>query len=214
MPPTYREFIKIPREIELFLNDLLSRDNLHVYRAANLPEKLLAVHSGLSQYGRNNISYVPGMGSFYLLSAYYSDIPCKVDSWTDISTMKTCERCTSCLDACPTNAITEERFLIHAERCITYQNEILTAENFPEWIEPTSHNCIIGCMHCQINCPQNKKFIDNIIEQEEFTEEETNYILEKKVLESLPAQLISKLDRLNLKIYYGVLARNLKVLLE
>lgn len=214
IPPTYKEFIERPREIEVFLQELLSKDNLHIQRAPNLPEKLLAVHSGLSEYGRNNISYVNGMGSFQLLSAFYSDLPCTEDPWKEASQMKVCANCSKCINVCPTNAITDDRFLIQAERCVTYQNEFNTNEFFPDWMDPSSHNCLIGCLHCQINCPQNRKFLDNIVELEEFSEEETNAIIEKKAFDSLSSDLVSKLEHLNLRIYYNVLARNLKVLLE
>ena len=214
IPPTYKEFIEKPREIEVFLQGLLNKENLHIQRAPNLPEKLLAVHSGLSEYGRNNISYAPGMGSFLLLSAFYSDLPCTEDPWKEASQMKICTNCSKCIKVCPTNAITADRFLIQAERCVTYQNEFNLNENFPDWLDSSSHNCLIGCLHCQINCPQNQKFLDNIVEIEEFSEEETNTILEKKTFDSLPSDLVSKLEYLNLKIYYNVLARNLKVLLE
>ncbi len=214
MPPTYKEFLNAPDEIEQLLNDLLSKNNYHVERAPGLPEKLLAVHSGLCQYGRNNISYVPDMGSFLFLTAYYSDLPCKDSDWGEVQRMKTCEDCTRCIDACPTGAIKAERSLIYAERCVTYQNEIKSDEDFPDWLDTEAHNCIIGCLHCQMKCPKNKRNLDHCIEGEEFEEEETKYILENMALESLPAALVSKLEHANLKIYYHVLARNLKVLLE
>ena len=38
-------------------------------KKAILPWKLLAVHSGLAQYGKNNITYVNGMGSYYRLES-------------------------------------------------------------------------------------------------------------------------------------------------
>lgn len=214
IPPTYKESIEKPKEIEVFLQEILSKNNLHVQRAHSLPEKLLAVHSGLSEYGKNNISYINGMGSFLLLSVFYSDLICDEDVWKEINQMKVCTNCSKCINSCPTTAIISERFLINAERCVTYQNEINADEYFPDWMDLSSHNCLIGCLCCQINCPQNKKFLNNIVELENFTEEETNDILEKKAFDKLPSSLGSKLEHLNLKIYYHVLARNLRVLLE
>jgi epoxyqueuosine reductase len=38
---------------------------------AILPEKLLAVHSGLASYGRNNLTYIDGWGSFFRLKAFF-----------------------------------------------------------------------------------------------------------------------------------------------
>jgi len=42
------------------------------YAARIVPIDRLAVRGGLATYGRNNVTYVPGMGSFHRLSAFYS----------------------------------------------------------------------------------------------------------------------------------------------
>jgi epoxyqueuosine reductase len=62
---------------------------------AKLPLKLLAAHSGLAVYGRNNIAYVSGMGGFLGLTAVYSDLPCEQDSWQEPQLMKRGETCNS-----------------------------------------------------------------------------------------------------------------------
>jgi len=46
-----------------------------------LPQKLLAARSGLAQYGKNNITYVAGMGSFHRPVVFISDAPCAEDRW-------------------------------------------------------------------------------------------------------------------------------------
>ena len=40
---------------------------------ANPPLKTLAARSGLAEYGKNNITYVDGYGSFHVLWAFYSE---------------------------------------------------------------------------------------------------------------------------------------------
>ena len=119
-----------------------------------MPEKLLAVRSGLARYGKNNITYVPGMGSLHRLAVFVSDLPCVEDNWGEVKTLKTCDGCTACMDACPTGAIVSDRFLIHAERCITFHNERI--EEFPEWLDSSWHNCLVGCLRCQWVCPENR----------------------------------------------------------
>ena len=42
---------------------------------ARIPVKLLAVRTGLAQYGRNNIAYVRNLGSFVRLDAFCTDAP-------------------------------------------------------------------------------------------------------------------------------------------
>ena len=65
------------------------------YRAvkAHLALKTLAVRSGLARYGKNNLTYVPGVGTFHRLVAFYSDCSCEVDSWHEMRAMKACDRC-------------------------------------------------------------------------------------------------------------------------
>jgi len=46
-----------------------------------LPLKTLAVCSGLAEHGRNNLCYVPGMGSFFQRVGIFSSLPCTDDSW-------------------------------------------------------------------------------------------------------------------------------------
>lgn len=40
------------------------------------PQKAMATLSGFARYGRHNISYVPGLGTFHALATLASDLPC------------------------------------------------------------------------------------------------------------------------------------------
>ena len=62
-PPTYVSYTPRTESVQAVLAAWLQREG---YRLAKprLPLKTLAVRSGLADYGRNNICYVPGMGSF------------------------------------------------------------------------------------------------------------------------------------------------------
>ena len=107
------------------------------YRAAKavLPKKLLAVRSGLAAYGKNNITYVPGMGSFHGLVAVFSDLPAPEGTWRDAEMMEACHKCAACRRHCPTGAIDADRFLLRAERCLTFHNEKPVDVPFPGWID-------------------------------------------------------------------------------
>ena len=179
---------------------------------ARLPLKTLAVRSGLAKYGRNNISYVPGMGSFLRLIAFYTDYPCEEDNWHEASMMKACENCALCRETCPTGCIPSERFLIHAENCVTYFNEEET--DFPHWLKPEAHNTLIGCMKCQSVCPVNKPYLDRIEDGPDFSEEETKLILNKAEVERLSPETRMKLDRMVEDGIYPVMGRNLRMLIE
>jgi len=53
-----------------------------------------------------------------------------------------CQTCQACLRACPTGAIAVERFLVRAERCVTFRNEKPGSVPFPAWVNPTWQNCL------------------------------------------------------------------------
>jgi len=213
IPPTYTAYDGIREQVENFMAKILSRKGYTLARTA-LPLKLLAVRSGLGQYGRNNICYVSGMGSFLQLVAIYSDMPCEEDGWQETTMMETCEECELCRRACPTGAISSDRFLLRAERCIVYHNEKKSDIPFPNWMDTSWHNCIIGCMHCQRVCPQNRDFIQWTGEEEKFSEKETTLLLKGVPHDKLPAVTLRKLKRLSLVEYLDSLPRNLGVFLN
>lgn len=186
----------------------------HGYRVgrATLPLKLLATRSGLARYGRNNITYVEGFGSFHRLLAFYTDLPTVKDSWQNPMVLDECSRCRACVLKCPTGAIDPDEFQLRANRCLTYHNE--STEPFSEWIDASWHHCLIGCMRCQMFCPANRdvrlwreKFI-------EFTDEESIMILSAASRDELPEGLISKFENTDLLENMGGLSRNLKSVLS
>jgi epoxyqueuosine reductase len=63
IPPTYPE-----RAMDAYAHPLLQallEPAGYTLAPADLPKKMLAVRSGLAAYGKNNVTYVPGMGSFH-----------------------------------------------------------------------------------------------------------------------------------------------------
>lgn len=213
MPPTYMEWVKKLSEIENALNKELNTWGYHVKAAEKLPQKLLAVRSGLCQYGRNNISYANELGSFIRLSTYFTDISGAETQWQELKQRASCRICKLCLNNCPTKAISEDRYLVDAEKCLTCLNEHAGIE-FPNWIDASAHNSIVGCMKCQEICPKNKKVLGNIIEPVEFTKEETAYMLDDKPLDGATDAFIDKLKLLGIYEYYDVIPRNLRVLIN
>lgn len=213
LPPTYTAYDEKRLFVERLVAEAVAKKS---YRVATpiLPLKLLAVQSGLAQYGKNNIAYVQGMGSFMRLTAVYSDMPCEEDQWQKIQIMARCENCDICQKACPTGAIPSDRFLLRAERCITYHNEKKGSIPFPDWMKPSWHNSIIGCITCQRACPENKNYLQSVGESAEFDEEETCLFLKGTPQEQLPTPTVTKMRRLSLTDYYDMLPRNLSVILR
>lgn len=210
LPPTYVAYKQTSRKVQDLLAEFLKTRGYRVAPTA-LPLKLLAVRSGLGQYGRNNICYVPGMGSFLQLVAVYSDLPCQANNWRKPQMMERCRRCRACMRSCPTGAIPSDRFLLRAERCIVFHNEKKGDILFPAWMDPSWHNCLLGCIHCQRVCPEDREFLQWIVEKEEFSHKETELLLKGVTRDQLPAATVAKLERLDLIEDVDILPRNMGV---
>lgn len=210
LPPTY-VYSDLLKKVNSILTRFLAPQN-YSFERTKLPAKLLAVRTGLGMYGRNNICYVNGMGSFLRLFTFYTDMPCSIDSWREKAVMPDCGSCCACVKVCLAKCIDSERFLIHAERCITRFNE--DEGDFPGWIDEKWHSSIVGCMKCQLVCPKNREFISKCESEVSFKPEEIGMILDDMPLTKLPGDLRRKLDSLDLTEYYSVLKRNISVLIK
>jgi epoxyqueuosine reductase len=213
VPPTYLHWREVDERVESTLAEILAAEG-HQAALANMPKKLTAVRSGLAAYGKNNVAYVPGMGSFHRLVVLWSDLPCEEDNWQELRMMDACHKCQACQRACPTGAIDPDRFLLHAERCLTFLNEKPPEVSFPAWVDASWHNCLVGCLHCQGVCPENKKVRDWAVGDEVFSEEETALLLDGVALENVPPETLAKLERLDLMELFEILPRNLTALLH
>jgi epoxyqueuosine reductase len=183
----------------------------HRLAGAFLPLKTLAVRSGLAEYGRNNICYVDGWGSHLQLVGAFTDLPCGDDAWRRSKAMDLCDSCEECLHNCPTGAITGSRFLLRAEICLTFHNE--STDDFPDWIEPDWHHCLIGCMRCQSVCPMNSDVEARYEDRLSFTEAETEQLIGQEPFELLPPETSAKLRSLELTEDHRILRRNLRMLI-
>lgn len=211
VPPTYFDGLKVANRARNLLREAFRPKEYRFVRAL-LPQKLLAVRSGLALYGRNNITYIPRYGSFHRPTSFYSDYETPVDHWQEKRALPLCVKCRACMNACPTKAIQDDRFLISADKCLTYLNEKPAKVDFPRWVDSSAHNALVGCMRCQIACPYDRKLADWYEDREEFTEDETAYLLKGKFSGEKAAVMGRKLKRIGLDL--TSFPRNLEVLLE
>lgn len=212
VPPTYVGFVDRILTVVGSLGEWLAPEGYAV-RRPRLPMKTLAVCSGLARYGRNNICYVEGMGSFIELAVAVSDMPCDSDPWDEPKSLEQCASCGICERDCPTGAIAADRFLLHAERCLTLHNE--SEDDLPGWIDPSWHNALIGCMKCQEACPGNAGVSGRFDDLGAFDEAETELLLRGVPLEELPAATLDKVKVIDFAgDNYGLLGRNLGAVLE
>lgn len=213
VPPTYLHGLAKDERIGTLLTDLLSPPGQRLVRA-RLPVKLLAVRSGLADYGHNNITYVAGMGSHHRLVAFYAELPCEHDDWQAPRLLPACKLCRACLKACPVGAIPRTSVRLHAGRCITFWNEKAWQVDFPDWMNAGGHNALVGCMHCQRVCPENWNVAGRVEDGCVFSEAETTRLRDGTPPDVLPPELVDKLRQWDLFDLLDVLPRNLRVLLD
>lgn len=211
VPPHYAGYYSVPRELVAAVAAALAPGG---FAAAGFspPLKTLAACAGLASYGRNNIAYVPGLGSYLIFGACLSDAPPPDDApWVEPQKLERCERCSACLRACPTEAIGADRFLLHTERCLTWVNE--DEAPFPAWVDPAWHTCAVGCLRCQQVCPENAVVELAVAAPEEFDEDESRLILAATPSSLLPPATAAKLERCGLDYSPALIARNVAALL-
>ncbi len=114
-------------------------------------EKQWAQRGGIGWQGKHTILINDEYGSWMFLGDLLLDIPVEYDKpfQTDL-----CSTCTACIDACPTNALSE--YQLDATKCISY----LTIEykgEFDTAKKSKLNDWIYGCDICQQVCPWNKK---------------------------------------------------------
>ena len=118
--------------------------------SAPLMEVELARKAGLGWRGKHTLLLNRESGSTFFLGEILVDVPLPVDQEIE----EHCGTCTSCIDVCPTQAITAP-YQLDARRCISY----LTIENpdsIPVEFRNAMGNRVYGCDDCQLICPWNK----------------------------------------------------------
>jgi epoxyqueuosine reductase len=203
LPPSYIRYWEVTKQVESLLNQLLKPQG---YRAifARVPQKIAATRSGLAQYGRNNITYVPGCGSLHMLVTYYSDLPCSDDTWQEPEIMPQCQTCSACARACPSQAISSDGFTLRQDLCITLYSGYSGGLDIPGWLDTSWIECLIGCMKCQRICPENRAYVKWIEKNETFSEEETQLLRAGLTKDALPGSIRDKLDRMGLIRFFGL----------
>lgn len=181
----------------------------------NVPLKYLAGRTGLGTMGRNNLIFVEGMGSENLLHAFATDAPLPGDTPGEIQLLGECRHCHACISSCPTRAFGGSDFSVDAGRCLTLFNE--NPGEFPNWILPSMHHALMGCLKCQDVCPENSRIPELRITLDAVVEENTRKILGGKPDEGLTALLRNRL-RLFPAVasadFHPILKRNLGALIR
>jgi len=119
--------------------------------SAPIMEREWARKSGLGWMGKHTIMINPQRGSYFFLAEIILDVEFEYDS----EIRDHCGTCTKCIDACPTDAISEKGYVLDAKKCISYLTIELKNE-IPEEFSDQMEGWMFGCDICQKVCPWNK----------------------------------------------------------
>jgi epoxyqueuosine reductase len=118
--------------------------------SAPVHERAWAAKSGLGWVGKNSLLLNQKMGSFFFLAEIILDVELDYDA----PVSDHCGTCTKCIDACPTQAITES-FVVDGSKCISYLTIELKNE-IPNSFQGKFEDWVFGCDICQDVCPWNR----------------------------------------------------------
>lgn len=120
--------------------------------SAPVLERSWAQKSGLGWVGKNGNLITRHAGSFFFIATLITDLELEYD---DPFAKDYCGTCRRCIDACPTQAIGEDK-TINGSQCISYYTIELKDQLIPENKKDQFQNWMFGCDVCQDVCPWNR----------------------------------------------------------
>lgn len=119
--------------------------------SAPVMERDWAKRSGQGWIGKNTLLIHPKKGSYFFLAEIILDVEFEYDH----PMRDHCGTCTRCIDACPTDAISPEGYVLDGSKCISYLTIELKSQ-IPESFKGQMEDWIYGCDICQEVCPWNR----------------------------------------------------------
>ena len=119
--------------------------------SAPVLERDWARRSGNGWTGKNTLAIHPKAGSYFFLAELILDLELP----SDAPIKDYCGTCTRCIDACPTDAISPQGYLLDGSKCISYLT-IELKNALPESFRGKMENWAFGCDICQEVCPWNR----------------------------------------------------------
>lgn len=112
-------------------------------------DRAVAERAGIGKWGKHTNLISPEYGTWTFLGEILTDVALPPDSPVEAA----CGSCTLCIDACPTQCITE--WQMDANRCLSYVTQMKGI--IPEEYREVMGNRLFGCDDCQDVCPYNKR---------------------------------------------------------
>jgi len=120
--------------------------------SAPVLERAWAVKSGLGWVGKNGNIITKNNGSYFFIATLIVDIELQYDS---PFAKDYCGSCRNCIDACPTDAIMNNK-VVDGSKCISYYTIELKDMLIPAEAEGKLNNWMFGCDVCMDVCPWNR----------------------------------------------------------
>ncbi len=120
--------------------------------SAPVLERSWARESGIGWVGKNTNLLTKEHGSFFFIATLITDLELEYD---DPFVKDYCGSCRRCIDACPTDAILENR-AVDGSKCISYFTIELKEALIPGEVKDQFDNWMFGCDICQDVCPWNR----------------------------------------------------------
>ena len=120
--------------------------------SAPVLERAWATKSGLGWVGKNGNLINKQSGSYFFIATLIIDLELEYD---DAFAKDYCGSCTRCIDACPTEAILDNK-VVDGSKCISYFTIELKDALLPDDMKNKFSNWMFGCDVCQDVCPWNR----------------------------------------------------------
>ena len=120
--------------------------------SAPVLERSWAMRSGLGWVGRNGNLLNRKAGSFFFIATLIVDLELDYDA---PFAGDYCGTCRKCIDACPTEAILENK-VVDGSKCISYFTIELKDQLIPDTMKNKFDDWLFGCDTCQDVCPWNR----------------------------------------------------------
>jgi epoxyqueuosine reductase len=120
--------------------------------SAPVLERSWAVRSGLGWIGKNGNLLNRQTGSFFFIATLIVDLELEYDV---AFAGDYCGTCRKCIDACPTEAISDDK-VVDGSKCISYFTIELKEALIPDKMKGQFDDWLFGCDTCQDVCPWNR----------------------------------------------------------
>lgn len=150
----YHEVIRAKlKELLCFMKDAIGDINGRGFvDSAPVLERAWAVKSGLGWVGKNGNLINNHAGSFFFIATLIVDVELEYDP---PFAKDYCGSCRRCIEACPTDAILENK-VVDGSKCISYFTIELKDAMLPSDMQDKFSNWFFGCDICQDVCPWNR----------------------------------------------------------